>query len=197
MSALQKIKDHLTPGTLYRRADLGKWSNAVDRHLGQLQREGTLLKVTAGTYYYPKKTVFGKSVPSDQELIRTFLKDSRFLIISPTMYNTLGLGTTQLYNETFVYNHKRHGCFKLGNRYFQFVMKHHFPLEVTKEFLVVDFVDNIDRLADNKTAALELLKEKVVGMNLQKLSGAVDLYGSMKAKKFFAAIYKESATHEG
>ena len=35
-------------------------------------------------------------------------------------YNALGLGLTQLYNRLIVYNHKRHGIFKLGNKTFDF-----------------------------------------------------------------------------
>ena len=38
-----------------------------------------------------------------------FLRDKDFLVFSPSAYNTLGLGTTQLYNRTLVYNHKPTG----------------------------------------------------------------------------------------
>jgi hypothetical protein len=38
----------------------------------------------------------------------------RFLLTSPNAYNTLGVGTTQLYDKTVVYNHKRHGHFMLA-----------------------------------------------------------------------------------
>ncbi|RYG31935.1 hypothetical protein EON81_21775, partial [bacterium] len=41
-------------------------------------------------------------------------QDNRFLVTSPNAYNTLGVGTTQLYNKKTVYNHKRHGNFTLG-----------------------------------------------------------------------------------
>ena len=35
-------------------------------------------------------------------------------MFSPSSYNAVGLGTTQLYNQTWVYNPKRHGVFRLG-----------------------------------------------------------------------------------
>jgi hypothetical protein len=38
-------------------------------------------------------------------LVESFLKDSDFLMVKPNLYNTLGLGLTQLYNTTWVYNH--------------------------------------------------------------------------------------------
>lgn len=50
-----------------------------------------------------------------------------FLSFNPSVYNSPRLGTTQLYNKTVVYNHKRHGQFKLGNRTYDFRVKHRFP----------------------------------------------------------------------
>jgi hypothetical protein len=116
MTRLQALKEHLRPGQVYRREDLARWSNAVDRHIKQLQDEGTLTKLAGGLYAYPKDTVFGKAPAEDAKLISTFLKDHRFLLASPNAYNSLGVGTTQLYDKTVVYNHKRHGLFSLGGR---------------------------------------------------------------------------------
>ena len=42
MTKLQEMKKHLRPGQAYRREDLARWSNAVDRHLRQLVEDGTL-----------------------------------------------------------------------------------------------------------------------------------------------------------
>ena len=59
MTALAKLKRKLRPGQVYRRKELATWSNAVDRHVGQLLDEGRLEKVGAGLYMAPKKTRFG------------------------------------------------------------------------------------------------------------------------------------------
>jgi hypothetical protein len=112
---------------------LARWSNAVDRHLKQLVSEATLTKLTGGLSH-AKKTVFGKAPAEDDKLVGIFLKDSRFLLASPNAYNSLGVGTTQLYDKTVVYNHKRHGEFSLGGRKFAFRMKPSFPKALTKEF---------------------------------------------------------------
>ena len=100
MNALNKLKQHLRPGQVYRRADLLPWSNAVDRHLKQLVEEGTLTKLSGGLYYCPKHTNFGAAPASEEKLVEAFLKDHRFLLTSPNAYNVLGVGSTQLYNET-------------------------------------------------------------------------------------------------
>ena len=82
------------------------------------------------------------------------MKDDRFLLASPNAYNGLGVGTTQLYDKTVVYNHKRHGSFSLGGRTFEFRVKPSFPKELSKEFLLVDLVNNLDRLAETKEEVL-------------------------------------------
>lgn len=71
-------------------------------------------------------------------------------MVSPNAYNSLGVGTTQLYDKTVVYNHKRHGTFSLGGRNFEFRMKPTFPKALSKEFLLVDLVNNLDRLAERR-----------------------------------------------
>ena len=127
MAQLDELRRHLKRGEVYRRTDLTKWSKSVDRHLEELLEDGTLKKLSQGLYYFPKKSAFGDTPPEEEVLVRGFLKDDRFLLTSPNAYNSLGVGTTQLYNTRTVYNHKRHGQFSLGNRKFNFHLKHHFP----------------------------------------------------------------------
>src|SRR5712691_12843786 len=150
VTRLAALKKHLLTGQVYRREDLARWSNAVDRHLRQLQNDGTLTKLASGLYAYPKETVFGKAPAEDDKLVATFLKDHRFLLASPNAYNGLGVGTTRLYDQTVVYNHKRHGNFSLGGRTFEFRVKPSFPKTLSREFLLVDLVNNLDRLAESR-----------------------------------------------
>jgi hypothetical protein len=188
MSALNELKRHLKPGQVYRRADLAQWSNAVDRHLRLLVKEGTLQKVSQGVYAYPKKTSFGKAAPEDYKLVEAFLKTDDFLLFSMNAYNALGVGTTQLYNEQVVYNRKRHGKFKLGNRTFSFQMKPYFPKEVSKEFLLVDLVNNVNKLAEEQDVVLERVSHVATNMDSSSLKRDAQLYGGIRAKKLFASI---------
>jgi hypothetical protein len=135
---------------VYRREDLTLFSNAVDRHLRELVSEGALKRLAQGLYYAPKKSMFGVLPPDDHELVTTFLRDKDFLLFSLSSYNTLGVGTSQLYNKTLVYNHKRHGIFSFGNRQFDFRVKPRFPQKLTPEFLSVDIINNLDELAEDK-----------------------------------------------
>ena len=183
---IEELKKHLKKGGVYRRADLTQWSNAVDRHLTELVRSGFLEKLAAGLYYVPEKTVFGAVPPADESLVRSFLKEEDFLLTSPNAYNSLGVGTTQLYNVRIVYNHKRHGEFVLGGRKFFFHAKHRFPRKLTPEFLLVDLVNNIESLAEDKTEVLKNVMAKAGTMDEERLRKSVASYGNAKAKSFFS-----------
>lgn len=190
MARLTELKSHLRKGHVYRREDLNKWSNAIDRHLDKLLEEGFLEKLAQGLYYVPKTSVFGKVPPDEDVVVRCFLKDDRFLLVSPNLYNSLGLGTTQLYNKKVVYNHKRHGKFKLGNREFEFQRKYDFPSKMTQEFLLVDLANNIDELAEDREKLVTRLLHKASQLPFQKVKNAVAKYGSIRTKKLFQAVLK-------
>jgi hypothetical protein len=196
MVKLTELKRHLRPGRVYRRTDLARWSNAVDRHLKELVSEGTLTKLAAGVYYRPKETAFGAAPAEDRELVTRFLKDHRFLMASPNVYNRLGVGTTQLYDKTVVYNHKRHGEFSLGGRTFDFRVKPTFPRTLSKEFLLVDLVNNVDRLAEDREQVLEHVKAQVPTYDRSHLNRAVREYGNVRTQKFFSqALPADTEAH--
>jgi hypothetical protein len=188
MTKLDEFKKHLKEGEVYRRADMALWSNAVDRHIAQLVKEGFLEKQSPGMYYVPKKSVFGNVPPDEETLVRSFLKDDDFLVTSPNAYNSLGVGTTQLYNKRVVYNHKRHGEFSLGGRKFFFHSRHRFPKTLSKEFLLVDLVNNLNSLAEDADMVLKKVASKAQTMDSKKLKQSVSSYGNLKAKNFFRSI---------
>ncbi len=197
MSKLNELKSHLKRGEVYRRSDLAKWSNAVDRHLKQLVENDELTKLNGGLYYYPKKSAFGNAPADDRLLVKAFLKDDRFLITSPNLYNALGVGTTQLYNKTIVYNHKRHGTFKLGGRTFDFRQKPDLPRSLSTEFLLVDLMNNLDTLAENSSVVEERVREKAQSLDNSALTKAVRYYGKVGTKKFFAQMLPENGPVHG
>src|SRR5439155_12915002 len=98
-------------------------------------------------------------------------------VTSPNDYNALGVGTTQLYNMRRVYNHKRHGDYKLGNRMFHFVRKPYVPAKVTKEFLLVDMVNNLKYLAEDQPALLDNVKQKAKEVDVKRLKQLATKFG--------------------
>ncbi len=195
MNRLEELKSHLKQGRVYRREDMIEWSNTIDRHLEKLVEESVLEKLAQGLYYVPKISAFGKVPPDEDVLVRGFLKDDRFLLVSPNSYNSLGVGTTQLYNKKVVYNHKRHGIFKLGNREFDFQRKYDFPTKITQEFLLVDLVNNLEELAEDRAVVLNKVLSKAKQLPTQKLKLAITKYGSVKAKKLFKEVINKEKVH--
>jgi len=185
MTKLEELKTHLKPGQAYRRADLARWSTSVDRHIKQLVESGVLKKLSGGLYVYPKETAFGPAPASDNDIVSVFLRDHRFLLASPNAYNSLGVGTTQLYDRTVVYNHKRHGEFQLGGRKYAFRVKPRFPKSLTTEFLLVDLVNNLDQLAETKNDVLKRVMERAVAADKPRLRRAVREYGNERTKRLF------------
>jgi hypothetical protein len=187
-----KLTRQLQKGQVYRRSELALLSNAVDRHLAELVSKGTLRKVAPGTYYYPKESVFGKVPAEETRLVSSFLKDDDFLLTTPNAYNALGVGTTQLYNKMVVYNHKRHGIFKLGNHSFHFQRKPRFPKVATTEFLLVDLLNNLDQLAEDKDQVLQKALKKANELDAKKLLAAATKYGTVKTKKQLLSLLKRA-----
>lgn len=161
-------------------------SKAVDRHLRELVAGGDLTKLAQGLYYAPRSSVFGTLPPGDEELVAAFLRDKDFLVFNPSAYNSAGLGTTQLYNRTLVYNRKRHGVFKLGNRQFDFRVKPRFPKKLTPEFLFVDALNNIADLAEDSAEVWVRAKGRAASIDSQRLQRALESYGTVMTRKRLA-----------
>ena len=109
-------------------------------------------------------------------------------MVSPNAFNALGVGVTQLYNETVVYNAKRHGRFELGGRSFDFRVKPHFPAGMSEEYLLVDLVDNLDRLAEDHDAVLQHVMKRAGRMDKKALEKAVRAFGGRRAKRVFEPL---------
>ena len=196
MKALKELKKHLKPGQVYRRSYLEQWSNAVDRHLKQLVEDETLQKLSQGLYYYPMKASFGNVPPEDKKLVCAFLKSEEFLLNSPNRYNSLGVGTTQLYNKRVVYNHKRHGSFTLGGKVFDFRVKHKFPKDLSKAFLFVDLLNNLNELAEDREDVLQKVKAKVLENFDAQMRKTFNAYAGERTKTLFNQwISEESLAH--
>jgi hypothetical protein len=183
--AIDKVRRALRAGHVYRREDFVGMSNAVDRHLSELVADGALTRLAQGLYYAPRQSAFGIVPAADQKLVNAFLRDKDFLIFSPSSYNSLGLGTTQLYNKTFVYNHKRHGVFSFENRSFDFRIKLRFPKKLTSEFLLIDAINNLAELAEDQNQVCQMAQRKLIEFNPAKLNQALAAYGSIATKKRF------------
>jgi len=93
--------------------------------------------------------------------------------------------TTQLYNKTIVYNHKRHGQFRLGNRTYDSRVKHRFPkpVQVTPEFLLVDMLNNLAELAKDESEVLDHAQRRLTNFDQKLLKKTLSDYGSVATQR--------------
>jgi adenylosuccinate lyase len=130
--------------------------------------------------------------PNDHDLVERFLKDSSFLLVSPNAYNSLGLGLTQLYNTTWVYNHKRHGEFFLNGKKLVFKLKSAFPVTISKEYLVIDLINNLEELAEDQEQIVKNFQKNVNRFEASELVKVAQQYGSGRTKKLVKSVLRKT-----
>lgn len=182
-TTLDKLRKHLEPGEVYRRRDLIGLSTNLDRHLEKLVEEGSLRKLQRGLYLCPKSSSFGEAPAEEHAFLEKFLRSKKFLAYSPNTFNSLGLGTTQLYNVRIVLNQKRHGSFLLnGQRYF-FHRKLNIPKKLTKEVLLVELLNNLKKLAEDPEELVDSIQAQFSSFDRASLLTAAERYGTYSTQK--------------
>lgn len=135
------VQPNLQPGRAYRTRELRQWGANPTRLARRLVREGKLRKAAHGLFYAPIKSRFGPAPARDEELLRAFLDDGRFVITGPPRWNALGLGSTAMFAATLVYNIQRTGDFTLDGRRF-LLRRVLFPVDPRPEWYVVDLLQH-------------------------------------------------------
>ena len=124
-------------------------------------------------------TKFGSAPPDRRDLLRSFLDGDAFVITGPPVWNTLGLGSTQMFAHPLVYNRKRSGLFNLGGRTFD-LRRVKFPDQPTLEWFVVDLLENLASvcLDRSETASTLTAKLAVGAFNPDALAAMAAAYGT-------------------
>jgi hypothetical protein len=146
----------LQPGTVYRTDDLRAWGANPPRLAKRLVREGALEKLAQGLFVAPKRSRFGAVPPSEEALMRGFLKDGPFVFTGPERWNALGLGATAMHALPLVYNTKRSGVVTLGGRKFT-LRRVAFPRDPSPEWFAVDLMEHHEQAG----VGLELLERRL------------------------------------
>jgi hypothetical protein len=61
-----------------------------------------------------------------------------------------------------------------------------FPKALSREFLLVELVNNLDRLAESKKEVLVRVKDRVASDDAPRLRRAARDYGNVATRKFFS-----------
>ncbi|MDE3270190.1 MAG: DUF6088 family protein [Pseudomonadota bacterium] len=191
-TSLQAMINVLEPGGVYRRADFDPLSSNVDRNLAQLVKENVLEKICRGIYLHPHQTTFGQAMPEEKKLLRKFLDDDNFVVYSPCMFNSLGFGTTQLYDKVIVLNKKRHGKIAIGGRTFFFHRQRNVPRTMTKEFLMVEMLNRFNELAEDKSMTMNIMQKKLHQFNPRRLKNTASRFGKKSTQARVKKLLREN-----
>ena len=139
--------------------------------------------------YAPQISKFEVLPPNDAVLVERFLKDDEFLIVFPNLFNSVGLGLTQLYHTSWVYNYKRKGEFTLNGKKFEFKLKSSFPTQLTQEFLFVELLNSLEDIVE--TPELSQIQSKIKDFDSTVLVQMSQKYGSGRSRKILKSILRK------
>jgi len=191
LTILQQIERSLVPGEVYRRSDFKDLTSNVDRNLAELLKRKRLQKIQNGLYVSPKETVFGQAPPDESKLLRKFLNDDHFVVYGLCVFNSLGLGTTQLYDKRIVFNRKRHGEIRLGGRNYFFYRWREAPKKLSREFLLVEMFNRLNELAENNESILKAFRASLETFNRKKLYNALNRFGTKSTQNKIGPLLKD------
>jgi len=191
MKNSEKLKDSMRPGSVYRRQELDGFSTAVDRDLKKLVKSGAVRKLAYGLYYRPQKNARRDAPADERGLIQAFLKTDDFLMTSHNDFSDLGLGLARIHDDHLVYNHKRSGDFALGGRRFKFRIVPAFPKKSSKEYLLVDLLNNLRHAPGDAALVLQNLKSRLAEFDEDNLQKNLDRYGRPAAKAVIKRIARD------
>lgn len=134
----------LQDGRVYRTEEFRQVDSNPTRLVKRMVARGRLVPLRHGLYYAPRGSSFGPVPPREDELLRAFFRGKPYLRTGPSVWNTLGLGTTMVEARPLVYNTTRTGPMELAGRHFE-LRRARFPRRATAEFFVVDLLENRGR----------------------------------------------------
>lgn len=185
----------LAPGRVYRTQEFKRWSSNPTRTAEQLVRSGDLTKLRNGLYYRPKLSKWGAVPPSRDEVLRSTLKGTPYLVTGSGAWNALGLGSTAVFPVPLVYNTKRSGEETIGSFRFAF-RRVRFPRRPTPEWFVVDLIQNrreagldVETLIRNLSAALRTRR-----YHAERLMEIAADYGTRETQSIVAQAIRHSAS---
>jgi hypothetical protein len=186
----------MVEGRVYRREELLVHSKAFDRNIAQLVNDKKVVKAGPGLYYRPKVSRFGPLAANPEEVVRAFLKTDDFLLTSLNYFNGLGVGLTQLTNESLVYNRKRFGRMTLDGMRYNFQRPINYPTkdQISEEYLFIDLLNNYSHVHEppETSSFIKSLRRKANELRRDLLLSVAARYGKASARK----ILKQLTTGE-
>ena len=75
-----------------------------------------------------------------------------------------------------------------GKRVFDFHKKRAFPKSLSREFLLIDMVDNLSKIAENKADLLKRIQNRIEAFDQQAILECSRKYASPTTRNIFASL---------
>lgn len=175
---------NLRPGKVYRTEYFRRFDKNPTRFVSKLVKRGELRPLRKGLYHAPRPSAFGAVPPTEAALLAAFFRGRPYLRTGPSVWNTLGLGTTGVEAVPLVYNTTQTAEVELGGRRFEF-RRVSFPSKPSLEYFVVDLLENTERAGvDRETIQDALAKAVTAGrFDPERLVMMAQRYGTRATKE--------------
>lgn len=188
MSILKQVKEEINrfeAGKLITYSDFSTPQDkflSLAKALSTLCKQGLVTRVSKGVYYKPEYFPFGASLPTDSEIIETFLTKNKVKIAYVTginAYNQLGL-TTQVSKEIVLATDKTRCSIKVQNTEIRFI-RSKFTQNIKKSFDIpllqmLDAITDIKSIPDsNVNTSCSILFQRFKQLNKTKIKRLSEL----------------------
>ena len=200
MSVAQTVRifiDNVDNGKLFTYDDIKSDKKSVIAiELSRLNKQGIVKRLSKGKYYKPKEGIFGKMVPSDGEVLKSYLSAPNTYITGLKAFNEMGL-TTQVANVITIATQKQARRVKVKNLNIQFVtIKQNIKKEDVYLLRVLDAIESMknipDATVDEVLIYVKKFMKKLSSNEVRKITQYALKYRP-KTKAILAAILESLA----
>ena len=148
---VRSFVDSIREGELFTYDDIpSSKKNVVAIELSRLSKQGIVKRISKGKYYKPKQGHFGELQPSDEEVIKSYLKSSKSTgyITGLRAFNQMGL-TTQVPNTITIAREGTPRKIKVKNINIEFIpLKQKMAKSEMKFAQLLDALDSLNKIPD-------------------------------------------------
>ena len=148
---VRSFVDSIREGELFTYDDIpSSKKSVVAIELSRLSKQGIVKRISKGKYYKPKQGRFGELQPSDEEVIKSYLKSSKSTgyITGLRAFNQMGL-TTQVPNIITISKEGSPQKIKVKNIDIKFIpLKQKIAKSEMKFAQMLDALDNLNKIPD-------------------------------------------------
>lgn len=155
-----KIKN----GTIFGLGDFSSIGHpqAVALELSRLSKKGLIERLTKGKYFVPNETRFGKTGPSEEQIIESIMKENGGYLAGLSALNRLGV-TTQVPTQITIRGARSTRTLKIGDLEVQFHRQGNIDADYRKPE-ITDVLESVRLIKNTPDASLESVLAKVTSV---------------------------------